>query len=333
MYEGDPPFVKVLRHEAVGFYNEPPPSTLGQLSDLPTAAELALVPATVDARTRRLIMDTPWLQPGSDGVWCRCCKDTELQASKVFISSPLPYGELSKRLKDKISNHINTKKKGHETKWKQFKDARKAEAQYGASGPTLGLMEDNAERELHVQKFMNTQELVHLIHDLVFVAKNDSPHTTVLPSMHNHDCIFDPGRREFMKQNFNLSSATISSELLRIVSDVVTTQTSKKIMDSPFCGLMMDESQDIKKVAQHGIYYRILVKTEKGLEATEVFWGIKPLKKRNTAENIVELLRRELPEEYWPRTLAITSDGSSPMSGSEGGVVLLLQLRKCPFSL
>lgn len=328
-YETPCPYTTLMEHEVSAYVRGLPVRQWEPEREFGTDEELALIPAGTSDAVRRTIQETPWLEPRSDGIWCRCCSGPDASVG-VFSSKPLTWSDAPGRLTTKAREHLSTKTRRHQGRWDKFLEQRRNLAHYGEQPVIRAKMHEAAVHQAQTSQILNAQELIKLLHYLSFVAKHNLAHTQYPLRLRQLSAIFEPTSRQFLSKSFNLSSDYVARDLINSMSSYLRTSTLSRIRQSPFVAIMFDEAQDGQKRSQYGVYFRIL----ENASVCEVFWEMSELNDSGTADNItrhIVALTDELA--VWNRLVGVSSDGCSTMSGKERGVVTQLTALKSQFAL
>ena len=331
-FEGPCPYPSLLEYEVSGYFRGQPTSVAEPA--VPVAAtedELALVPAGTPSVVADMLRSTPWLQARPDGVYCRCCSVGDNLPLTIFVGSPLPWSEAVHRLRAKSKDHTNTKKRLHETKWKQFLLRQKNSRRFDAQGEVGVMAEGSTTRVASRTRILQTQELIGILHNICYCAKHNLAHTEHVSHLRYRDAAFSGECRKFLATSFNLTSAMVTRELLALMRSLIRNRIMTEIRTSPFVTVLFDEAQDLRKSPQFGVFFRILNNRNHPLE---VFWCMQSLDKPATGANVTEHLIQMTDElQIWNRLVGLSCDGCSVNTGKDKGVFTRLVRRKAPFLL
>ena len=255
----------------------------------------------------------PWVYLADDGLgmYCRLCQRfntrNERNRSAVFNETPC----VSLRC-DVLHRHAYTEM--HATAVHMEEERLAAEASGGITGAIRGVV--SAER----------MTVIAAMKCLYWLAKNEVPHTTkyqpLLQLLESMNCPYV----ESLKQgrNATYTSEMIIQDFLSTMASQVEEETLRHLMDSPYIGLMCDESTDISVLKQLVLYGRFI--DESGTIQT-AFLEIKDLF-NGTAETIEVALMKYCDDRSisWRKVMGFGSDGAAVMTGRRSGVATRLKV-------
>ncbi|KAJ9461074.1 hypothetical protein DIPPA_29186 [Diplonema papillatum] len=330
------PFPTMLTHEVQALCDLSVPVFDQHNFEFPTAVELEMIPPEYreNAKLTNALKNHPFLQPHSDGLWCRSCYECTVTSrdKKVFVTTPLPYSAIEKRLGTKISEHLNTTRQTHQKWWTTwFQDLRTRNA-YGAIGQARLMMQQNALRLKKVGRVINTQNFVAICHHIMAAAHHDRSIVRFTQEQQERAALHDQGTRDLLQNAFNLTSDEVINEIFSIMVAHTRTLTRQKIQGSRYVSFMTDECQDLKKRAQYAVFFKVL---EGGL-ITEVFWDLQA--KKSADGSAPELFKHlvkmtDALKGVWSKVVGVSTDGANVMKGHLSGTQLLLRSRLCPYAL
>ncbi len=289
-------------------------------------SELTMIP--FGYRQDSLILDylskKSWLKPTPQGLLCRFCATTTREKSSYFVGTPFPYGE-NRHLFSRVTEHEKTH--FHQEQEKTAVFAARQRLLFPPPDP-VGLQG----RENLVQCFFRTQHLVYTILAVISAAKQNLP---VLSSVHgtqNFLGMISQDCQDQLSQAHNLTSQTIVDELITIIAQATRNLIKKLIRESPYLAMMTDEAQDIKKLSQYGVFFKVWDAQTKS--SREVFWRCAANRGSSDAAGVVAHLLDMTSElgDFWQKVMSLATDGANTMKGHLSGVQQRLRADKCPLA-
>lgn len=335
IFAGDPPFEGLLQYEVERFVREkvrPTEEPSSHFPSFPTPFERSVIPPDVLSgvyaeKLEKCLEKNYWLQPTSTGLICRACFGrVKCKKTLTFVNSVLPWSGL-KYLDRKIGRHTRSAGRKHTTKthqdWHVIFTEEVSQLYRSptpvASTPGLDVKD----------RILNTQHLVRLFQILG---------TTLAATKPLDDCNFllhlmstlDRSIREFLRQNKNLTSATVRDELVDCLYYRLKLRVVRKIKQSRFLSLLADEVEDVKKRSHIGVIFKLYC----SVAPEEVFWDIQKLVCAHTGKNMAcVVVKMVQPLNCWDGVCATSTDGASSMAGEHEGARSFWRKYCCPFAV
>ncbi|CAH1242822.1 GAK [Branchiostoma lanceolatum] len=254
-----------------------------------------------------------WLYPVNNrtGMMCTICKrHRQPQRNGEYIWSVYPATCL--RL-DKVVTHHTSEQ--HTKSCRKDEDRLAAEVNGGI-------------RQALAKTVSMNREAVKAAMKLVYhLAKKEIPHTTNFKDMikfAESELGCEVLRPLHVGSNATYTSSTIANEFLAVIGALVEEQTLATVRDSPFLGLMCDETVDISTTNELVLYCRCI----DGAGKLQVkFLKVVPLKdgKALTIKNAL-MQHLEGKDLSLQKVAGFGSDGAACMIGRKGGVATLLKV-------
>ena len=171
------------------------------------------------------------------------------------------------------------------------------------------------------EKFLKASYLVSLR-----IAKTAQPHTIA-------ERLILPAAKDLVEnligeaQAQKLDEVPVSNDTvcrcIQDMADYSKSQLVRRVAESPFFAIQLDESTDVTNFPQLLVYVRYVY----DFEMIENFLFCKPLERQTTSVEIFKVLNDFIEQNgiSWKKCVGVCSDGARAMTGRHGGVVTQIQ--------